>query len=191
MSTSIYTSYTLGKNTNINISQVPPLMCFNQFFTFFQNSHEKFHTMEPQFKCTECTKAFIYKHQLVVHQRMHSGERPHRCDVCGAQFASQSQYKRHAKMQHNIESPPEEKLQNCPECNKIFRDKRLLANHRRIHTGIKPHKCEFCEKTFITQSDCKKHTRIHTGLYFVLCIAQSQKCKILIQTIRNFLLIGV
>lgn len=120
--------------------------------------------MEPQFKCTQCTKAFVYNHQLTLHLRMHSGERPYKCGECGAQFASQSQHKRHSKMQHQIEPEPEQKIHNCPECNKIFRDRRLLANHRRIHTGVKPHKCEFCEKSFITQSDCKKHTRIHTGL---------------------------
>lgn len=119
--------------------------------------------MEPLFKCDDCTKAFVYKHQLVQHRRTHSAGRPYKCGQCGAQFAGASHLKRHSNMQHGIDSGAEEKLHICPDCHKVFRDRRVLAKHRRIHTGIKPYKCDYCEKTFVAQSDCKKHMRIHTG----------------------------
>ena len=48
----------------------------------------------------------------------------------------------------------------CEFCNKKV--KCSLVEHRRIHTGEKPHLCEFCEKRFARSGDLVKHQRRHT-----------------------------
>lgn len=139
-------------------------------------THEKLHMGRPQFQCTECDKAFLYNHLLAAHMRLHTGEKPYVCAVCDEAFALAAQRQRHIKTTH--QQIKVEKVQTsftCDECGRLFRDRRLFANHLKIHSGDRPYKCEHCDKAFITQSDCKKHLRIHTGEKPYTC-ELCQKC---------------
>ncbi|KAI1901363.1 hypothetical protein AGOR_G00033600 [Albula goreensis] len=50
---------------------------------------------EPKFKCTECSKAFKYKHHLKEHLRIHSGEKPYECPNCKKRFSHSGSYSSH------------------------------------------------------------------------------------------------
>lgn len=49
----------------------------------------------------------------------------------------------------------------CSVCNKSFRFKSNLFEHRSVHSGFTPHSCPFCGKTCRLKGNLKKHLKTH------------------------------
>ncbi|XP_005994738.1 zinc finger E-box-binding homeobox 1b isoform X2 [Latimeria chalumnae] len=74
-----------------------------------------------KFKCTECGKAFKYKHHLKEHLRIHSGEKPYECPNCKKRFSHSGSYSSHISskkciglMPVNGRARPGVKTSQCP-----------------------------------------------------------------------------
>lgn len=58
----------------------------------------------------------------------------------------------------------------CDVCSKEFKRKEHLAQHMKLHQGVRPFKCDQCEKAFNRKEHLLRHRTSHTG-------AKSFKCE--------------
>ncbi|XP_075768795.1 uncharacterized protein LOC142821519 [Pelodiscus sinensis] len=138
-----------------------PFKCSDSGKSFSQHlpftNHQILHRRETPHKCSDCGKSFSRSDHLVTHRRRHTGEKPFNCSDCGKSFIARSDLVIHRRT-HTGEKPF-----NCSDCGKSFQKRSNLVTHRRRHTGEKPFNCSDCGKSFIVRSDLVIHRRTHTG----------------------------
>lgn len=61
--------------------------------------------------------------------------------------------------------PPKTDVPTCEICEKVFKRKEHLAQHLKLHLGLRPFKCEEpnCNKTFSRKEHLMRHCVSHTG----------------------------
>lgn len=67
-------------------------------------SHSIVHTDLMPYICEYCNKAFRFKTRLNLHLRQHTGAKPYKCVYCQRDFTNGSNFKKHMKRRHNIDT---------------------------------------------------------------------------------------
>ncbi|KAJ1156409.1 hypothetical protein NDU88_009128 [Pleurodeles waltl] len=157
--------------------------------SFNKTDHRK--RKGDNFKCTTCSKEFLYEKSFLKHNKHTHGvftEVVYQCDTCSQTFANRCNLRSHQRHVHSSERrfPCElcgKKFKRkkdikrhvlqvhegggerhfCQICAKGLSSKTALRLHERTHTGDKPYGCTQCEARFSQPSALKTHMRIHTG----------------------------
>ena len=190
-------------------------VCFVQFPSFrdVMLHHSFWHTSKKHFPCIECGKVFTSKdtwcnHNIKEHDKFRKSTAKYglqmglditesgtyKCDVCLDTFPSYVEVRKHHTSEHTAK-----KHFPCPECDKVYTDKRFWRNHnKKIHRkfGIRSkrkkksaarptlgigvtdsgsYKCDVCLKDFPTHKEVMQHHKSeHTSKKHFPCLECSQ-----------------
>ncbi|XP_055676826.1 zinc finger protein 883-like [Lutzomyia longipalpis] len=124
------------------------------------------HKEKIYFQCLHCEEQFtnfrlIYKHHKVNHPNLLGPTKPFLCDTCGLAMIDSRDLKRHMMIHRGL------KPHKCDVCEKTFRLKTEVEQHRRVHIPsseiTEQYACPMCPKKFRTNVTLWRHKRIHTG----------------------------
>lgn len=96
------------------------------------------------------------------------------CTLCNHNFETKDKLNTHLQSTHSssivkssvmsdVNKNDMKNFLECPECHKVFSERKILKRHLKIHSPIKPHACPECEMSFAESSNLSKHMKKHTG----------------------------
>lgn len=89
-----------------------------------------------------------YQNERVIVSSIYS----HPCRLCHESFGSSSSLWRHKRLRHS-----EKKLPQCRFCDKKFTDLHNLKTHEISHTNERQYVCVSCNKAYKYKQDLKNH----------------------------------
>ena len=109
-------------------------------FTMPSTHRAHVYTHSPaRHKCTQCTRKFAFVSWLKQHKYAHMKTNLHKCfhGKCKRSYHWPQDLSRHITKHLD-------KLWSCDECDKTFKEKRLLKRHSIKHTDVYKYKCNRC-----------------------------------------------
>ena len=118
--------------------------------------------------CIYCDYKCKNQSTMKIHERKHTGDKPYSCSQCDKNFATKGNLKTHALIHRSEETG--ERPYSCFTCNKRFIREDYLKKHELLHTGEKPYGCSLCDKKFTQATHLKQHERVHTNERPYMCL---------------------
>ncbi|XP_034838825.1 zinc finger protein 320-like isoform X3 [Maniola hyperantus] len=120
------------------------------------------HQIKPPIKlqvpCPDCGKIFSRKSYMDNHYKLvHVRKSEHYCELCDKHYINGYALRTHKKFVHEKYEKPKNKI--CDICGRGFHTNRVLINHKRTHTGERPHKCSYCPAAFAQNVARKTHEK--------------------------------
>ncbi|XP_069364602.1 PR domain zinc finger protein 5-like isoform X2 [Maniola hyperantus] len=108
--------------------------------------------------CPDCGKIFSRKSYMDNHYKLvHVRKSEHYCELCDKHYINGYALRTHKKFVHEKYEKPKNKI--CDICGRGFHTNRVLINHKRTHTGERPHKCSYCPAAFAQNVARKTHEK--------------------------------
>ncbi|XP_063052059.1 zinc finger protein 454-like isoform X2 [Engraulis encrasicolus] len=124
-------------------------------------------TDDGAFLCTECGKVYLFEKSFKRHKKSHTVQKNVSRQSGTATTAhnqpDKTQYRQPARQKKERPCDGTPRLYACSKCDKVYMQKISLANHKKIHTGERPHECSHCGRTFTVKATLIAHIRTHTG----------------------------
>lgn len=123
----------------------------------FLNRHMKVHIpFEGAFECEICKMFFTQRYYFLDHKLMHSYPYQYlECKTCNKTYTTRGNLNKHRK--DHLVSPF-----LCDICKKMFKSRREIMRHMRIHTKQNTHTCDVCQKSLGSQKRLQAHILRHS-----------------------------
>ena len=117
-------------------------------------------------KCTNCGKVFVERHQFQGHSCMPEMQRSEmlradmqRPDMQRPDISRQYNYERGPQQTTDLHPENQEKPYKCGICARSFTSSVILSNHMRVHGSDKVFECQNCGKTFQHTAALNRHKK--------------------------------
>ncbi|CAH0730994.1 unnamed protein product, partial [Brenthis ino] len=121
-------------------------------------AHKPTNRIRTKAPCPVCGKIFSRKTYMTNHYNLiHVQRSKYYCELCDKYFANGYSIRTHKKFVHDKTEKPRDKI--CNICGRGFFTNRVLINHKRTHTGERPHQCSYCDAAFAQDTARKAHER--------------------------------
>ncbi|CAH1982949.1 unnamed protein product [Acanthoscelides obtectus] len=150
-----------GLNHHVKVYHDKKFMCTVSCGKIFRSEKElNDHTCPlptpkvKRFPCDVCGTKFTEKKNLHMHKKRHTElKTKYTCPICGVELSFRETYLKHVRLH---EGPGF----LCDICNKMYKRKDILVEHKRLTHGNLTVACEVCSKQ-IAPKNLKKHLLLH------------------------------